>query len=175
MDGRIHLLGSNVGIIPQAPHLRASGRATTNSRASGTEMVVHASADPSSPKLLADLIRDQQLFTWLELAEEEYTIAKTTNPLECGPNKTIRGFLRAHRGFSIGHARRGVDWLLYLRTSAPHDPWVFVTPGAWTLRRRNPSLVKPETSPEETNRLYGTGFSVEDGNGIQNGWGGRPR
>ena len=67
-------------------------------------------------KLLAGLIRDNHLFTWLELAEDGYTIAKTTNPLEGGPNKAIKDFLRAHRGLNIDHARRGVDWLLYLRT-----------------------------------------------------------
>jgi hypothetical protein len=86
-------------------------------------------------KLLAGLIRDNHLFTWLELAEDGYTIAKTTNPLEGGPNKAIKDFLRAHRGLDIDHARRGVDWLLYLRTQAPRHPWSFVTPQAWTPSR----------------------------------------
>ena len=111
----------------------------------------------------------------LELAEDDYTIAKTTNPLEGGPNKAIKDFLRAHRGLNIDHARRGVDWLLYLRTEAPKDPWSFVTPRAWTPPRSVPNVVKPDTGREETNLLYGTGFSVEDGNGIQKGWGGRTR
>ncbi|WP_209323989.1 IS1249 family transposase [Brevibacterium renqingii] len=125
--------------------------------------------------LLAGLIRDNHLFTWLELAEDGYTIAKTTNPLEGSPNKAIKDFLRAHRGLDIDHARRGVDWLLYLRTEAPKDPWSFVTPRAWTQSRNVPKAVKPETGRKETNLLYGTGFSVEDGNGIQKGWGGRPQ
>jgi cephalosporin hydroxylase len=43
------------------------------------------------------------------LAEDGYTIAKTTNALEGGPNKAIKDFLRHHRGMSIDHARRGVD------------------------------------------------------------------
>ncbi|MFP3397617.1 metallophosphoesterase [Brevibacterium sp. SIMBA_078] len=51
----------------------------------------------------------------------------------------------------------------------------FVTPRAWTQSRSVPKAVKPETGREETNHLYGTGFSVEDGNGIQKGWGGRSR
>ena len=125
--------------------------------------------------LLAGLIRDKQIFTWLELADDGYSIAKTTNPLEGGPNKAIKDFLRAHRGLTIDHARRGVDWLLYLRTQSPKDPWTFVTPQAWAPSRGDGKRVKPETGREETNLLYGTGFSAEDGNGIRKGWAGRSR
>lgn len=125
-------------------------------------------------KLLANLIRADQLFTWLKLAEDGYTIAKTTNALEGGPNKAIKDFLRHHRGMSIDHARRGVDWLLYRRTQAPEDPWMLVTPAHWRTKTTR-TTVKPETGREETNLLYGTAFSPEDGNGIQHGWGGRRR
>jgi hypothetical protein len=63
----------------------------------------------------------------------------------------------------------GVDWLLYLCTEVPEDPWSFVTEQAWTQSGSRPTVVKPETGREETNLLYGTGFSIEDGNGIQKG------
>ncbi|GAA1641378.1 MULTISPECIES: IS1249 family transposase [Brevibacterium] len=126
-------------------------------------------------KLLAELITDGHLFTWLELAETGLVVARATSALEGGPNKAIKDFLRAHRGLAIEHARRGIDWLLYLRTEAPKDPWAFVTADDWVLDRQRAVVVKPETGREETNRLYGTGFSVEDGNGIQKGWGGRSR
>ena len=126
-------------------------------------------------KLLAELIADEHLFTWLEVAETGLVVARATSALEGGPNKAIKDFLRAHRGLSIDHARRGVDWLLYLRTEAPKDPWSFVTPTAWVTDRQRPVVVRPEAGREETNRLYGTGFSIEDGNGIQKGWAGRSR
>lgn len=126
-------------------------------------------------KLLSELIADEHLFTWLEVAETGVVVSRATSALEGGPNKAIKDFLRAHRGLSIDHARRGVDWLLYLRTEAPKNPWTFVTADAWAVDRQRPVVIKPETGREETKRLYGTGFSVEDGNGIQKGWGGRSR
>ena len=126
-------------------------------------------------RLLAELIQDSHLFTWLELTESGLTVARATSALEGGPNKAIKDFLRAHRGLSIDHARRGIDWLLYLQTETPNDPWSFVTPGAWEPNRKHPVIVDSGSGRDETNRLYGTGFSIEDGNGIQKGWGGRSR
>ncbi|WP_350270567.1 IS1249 family transposase [Brevibacterium sp. CBA3109] len=125
-------------------------------------------------KLVAGLIRDDQLFTWLELAEEGLVIAKTTNALEGGPNKAIKDFLRHHRGLPVEHARRGVDWLLYRQTEAASDPWELVTPSAWAKKPER-RLVRPDSGRSETTSLYGTSFSIEDGNGIQKGWGGRSR
>lgn len=52
-------------------------------------------------KLLASLICDDQLFTGLKLADQGYTIAKTTNPLEGGPNKAIKDFLRGSHAQSM--------------------------------------------------------------------------
>ena len=125
-------------------------------------------------KLLADLIQTGRIFTWLELADEGVSVAKTTNALEGGPNKAIKDFLRHHRGLPIDHARRGVDWLLYRQTQAAKDPWTFVTAAAW--EKKPPRVIeRPETGRRETTSLYGTAFSIEDGNGIQKGWGGRSR
>ena len=125
-------------------------------------------------RLLGGLIRDDQLFTWLNIAQEGITVARTTNPLEGGPNRAIKEFLRHHRGLSIDHARRGVDWQLYRQTEAAGEPWQFVTPAAWKPRPAR-TVIKPDTGRAETESLYGSSFSIEDGNGIQKGWGGRSR
>lgn len=123
-------------------------------------------------KLLVGLIRDDQLFTWLELGEDKIVIAKTTNALEGGPNKAIKDFLRHHRGLPVDHG--GVDWLLYRQTEAARDPWELVTPAAWAKKPQH-RLARPDSGRGETTSLYGTSFSIEDGNGIQKGWGGRSR
>ena len=125
-------------------------------------------------RLLATLISGGHIFTWLELADEGMRIAKTTNALEGGPNKAIKDFLRMHRGLPIEHARRGVDWLLYLRTETARDPWEFVTPAAWEKKPAR-RVARNESGRAETTSLYGTSFSIEDGNGIRRGWGGRSR
>lgn len=120
-------------------------------------------------KLLANLVRDDELFTWLKLAEDGAVIFRTTNPLEGGPNKAIKDSLRAHRGLSAPHALTTIRWLLYHRTERPLDPWKFVRPADWAepKQRRNPA--KTDTGRSETNALDGTSFSIEDGTGIRKG------
>lgn len=125
-------------------------------------------------RALADVLRRGHLFTWLELAEDGYHIGRMTSPLEGGPNTAIKNFLRNHRGLSIKHARRGIDWLLYKQTEHPQEPWAFVTPQAWQTSTR-PQAKVSRSGREETELLYDTAFSSEDGNGIQKGWGGRSR
>ena len=94
-----------------------------------------------------------------------------TPPLEGGPNAAIKGLLRAHRGLSPNHAIRAVNWVLYHRTEKPQDPWSFVTPETWKPTR-TPAPRQTSLKPE-TDSLYGTSFSIEDGNGVQKGWAGR--
>lgn len=122
-------------------------------------------------KLLHTLLKVDQLFTWLKLADDGYHIARTTPPLEGGPNAAIKGLLRAHRGLSPNHAIRAVNWVLYHRTEKPQDPWSFVTPETWKPTR-TPAPRQTSLKPE-TDSLYGTSFSIEDGNGVQKGWAGR--
>ncbi|WP_436326427.1 hypothetical protein [Brevibacterium sp. FAM 27836] len=124
-------------------------------------------------------IHDQITASWIQRLPKVTTLdeaaALATSALEGGADKAIKDFLRAHRGPSIEHAHRGIDWLLYLQTQAPRKPWSFVTPQAWDNDRQRPVIVDSGTGRDETNRLYGTGFSIEVGNGIQKGWGGRSR
>lgn len=125
-------------------------------------------------RLLAGLIRDDQLFTWLGLAKAGVKVARTTNPLEGGSNGAVKEFLRLCKGLTADHAGRGVDWLLYLQTEAARDPWDFVTSAARTKKPRR-TAAEADASRRETKSLYGTSFSVKDGNGIQKVWDGRSR
>ncbi|MDJ0318050.1 IS256 family transposase, partial [Arthrobacter sp. H35-MC1] len=74
-----------------------------------------------------------------------------------------------HRGLSDDHAKRAVDWYLYHHTEAPKDPWDLVKAHHWQPKKKKQQMVHEPIGPA----LYDTTFSPEDGNGIQQGWGGR--
>ena len=117
--------------------------------------------------LFRGLIRHHQLFTWLTFDEPR---ARTTSPLEGGPNKALKELLRVHRGLPEAHARRAVDWLLNSLTEHPHDPWQLAKQKHWNPRPRPRRTIEEPLGPQP-----GTSFSWEDGNGIQKGWAGRSR
>lgn len=123
-------------------------------------------------KLIDDLIRHDELFTWLSQAVKDEVLPRTTNPLEGGINAGIKDVLRAHRGLRDDHARRAVEWYLYQRTENPADPWEHVRPEHWQPAPRTGTPVEGEPIGPT---VYDTSFSWEDGNGIQSGWGGRRR
>ena len=120
-------------------------------------------------KLLATLLTTNELFTWLN-THAKRPVANTTNPLEGGPNKAIKDFLRNHRGLITDHARRGIDWLLYKATHNPKNPWDFVTETHW-----NPPKPHTHTQPDEPigPAEYDTGFTYEDGIKLRQGWAGK--
>jgi hypothetical protein len=120
---------------------------------------------------LAGAVKAGHMFTWLTNATAGQNIARTTSPLEGGINAGLKDLLRTHRGLTPDHAARAVDWYLYLRTEQPQDPWQLVQPRHWQPQRKNPSRVDKPIGPA----LYDTAFSAEDGNGMQQGWGGRRR
>ncbi|NWN87699.1 MAG: IS1249 family transposase [Micrococcaceae bacterium] len=124
-------------------------------------------------KLINGLITGQKLFTWMTHGQPYETLPKTTNPLECGVNTAAKELLRKHRGLRPDHAIKAVGWLLYFKTENPADPWSFVTAQHWD------TTTKPKTKQPPPERigpaLYDTAFSTQDGNGIQQGWGGRTR
>ncbi|WP_396277677.1 IS1249 family transposase [Glutamicibacter creatinolyticus] len=120
-------------------------------------------------RLIHGLLKNKQLFTWLEMAAEDETLPWTTSPLEGGINAGIKDHLRAHRGLKAKHAMSLVSWHLYQRTQNPVDPWSFVTPKHWSAKPAPRPVTEEDPGPE----LYGRRFSYEDGNGIQKGWGGR--
>jgi hypothetical protein len=113
------------------------------------------------------------LFTWLTHAHPHEALPKTTNPLEGGINTAAKELLRKHRGLTAEHAMQAIGWLLYFKTEHPADPWTLVTPEHWqptnktTTQQSQPERIGPA--------LYDTAFSYQDGNGIQQGWGGRSR
>ena len=124
--------------------------------------------------MLRRLINRNELFTWLEPALQELqnaTLPRTTSPLEGGPNAAIKALLRAHRGMRTAHAVIAVDWLLNSLTAHPIDPWSLVTDEYKTTTGPRQAPIEEPLGPA----LYDTGFSWEDGNGIQHGWGGRHR
>lgn len=75
----------------------------------------------SAAKQFEKLLKDQQLFTYLENLTSE-PIPRTTNHIEGGINSQLRTLLKHHRGLSQVHQQRLVDWYLYGRTNAPKPP-----------------------------------------------------
>lgn len=120
-----------------------------------------------SRALFRGLIRRQELFSWLTFTPPR---ARTTSPLEGGPNKAVKDLLRVHRGLPPDHVRRAVEWLLNSLTEFPHDPWSLARPEHWNPPPKPRPVVEEPLGPQPGNT-----FSWEDGNGIQKGWAGRWR
>jgi len=77
----------------------------------------------SAYRQLTKLVRDQQLFTYLDddllTQTNQQPIPRTTNYVEGGINSQLRTKLKLHRGMSEEHQRRLVEWYLYSRTENP--------------------------------------------------------
>ncbi len=80
----------------------------------------------SSYKQLDKLLRDNQLFTYLETDLTKELIPRTTNYVEGGINSQLRTKLKLHRGMSEEHQRRLVEWYLYSRTKDQKPPRNFL-------------------------------------------------
>ena len=76
----------------------------------------------SSYKQLDKLLKDKQLFTYLETNLTEELIPRTTNYVEGGINSQLKEKLRLHRGLNQTHQQRLVDWYLYSRTKDQKPP-----------------------------------------------------
>jgi hypothetical protein len=76
----------------------------------------------SAYRQLAKLLRDNQLFTYLDATVTTVPIPRTTNYVEGGINSQLRTKLKLHRGMSEDHQRRLVEWYLYGRTEEPKPP-----------------------------------------------------
>ncbi len=76
----------------------------------------------SAYRQLAKLLRDNQLFTYLDDTLTTVPIPRTTNYVEGGINSQLRTKLKLHRGMSQEHQRRLVEWYLYGRTEDPKPP-----------------------------------------------------
>ena len=117
--------------------------------------------------LLRGLLTREELFVWLTI-DQNHPRARTSSPLEGGPNKAIKDLLRHHRGLPEAHARRAIEWLLNSWTEFPHEPWNLARPEHWTPMKPARTTIGEPDSPQP-----GTAFSWEDGIGIQKGWAGR--
>lgn len=127
--------------------------------------------------LFRHLLRTSSLFTWLDpelIAQCPDTdpLPKTTSSLEGGPNSGVKGLLRVHRGLPVEHARRAVEWKLNSLTTQPRDPWSLVRPEHHGPPKKP---LAADDHDEPIGPTLGTGFTWEDGNGIQHGWAGRSR
>ena len=80
----------------------------------------------SAYRQLAKLLRDKQLFTYLETSLTTEPIPRTTNFVEGGINSQLRTKLKLHRGMNEEHQRRLVEWYLYGRTEGLKPPRNFL-------------------------------------------------
>lgn len=83
----------------------------------------------SAYRQLAKLLRDGQLFTYLDdslIQQTKQPIPRTTNYVEGGINSQLRTKLKLHRGMSEEHQRRLVEWYLFSRTEEPKPPRNFL-------------------------------------------------
>lgn len=97
------------------------------------------------------------IFTFLEHGNP-----RTTSPLEGGINAQIRLLLRHHRGMTIEHRRRAVEWFLLLR----EVPLERAHQHAHTPEPAVPQTVQEHLGPE----LYGTGLDATEGLWHRSGW-----
>ena len=80
----------------------------------------------SAYRQLDKLLKDKQLFTYLETDLTKELIPRTTNYVEGGINSQLRTKLKLHRGMSEEHQRRLVEWYLYSRTKDQKPPRNFL-------------------------------------------------
>ena len=71
----------------------------------------------SAYRQLDKLLKDNQLFTYLEPDLTTELIPRTTNYVEGGINSQLRTKLKLHRGLNQTHQQRLVEWYLYTRTN----------------------------------------------------------
>lgn len=91
---------------------------------------------------------------------------RTTSPLEGGINAQIRHLLRHHRGMTIEHRRRAVEWYLLLKEVPIERAHEHSDPPA-------PARPRPTAEEPHTPALYGTGLDANEGLWLRSGWAGR--
>lgn len=118
---------------------------------------------------LAKLVREQQLFVYLEPEFEGMGIASTTHSAEGAINAQLRDLLRRHRGMIEHHQRRGIErWLHAHAIAAPPDRDL--------IPAHLDRTVKPRPQPDQEPigpAGYDTGLAAEEGLWARRGWAGR--
>lgn len=69
-----------------------------------------------------ELVKNDQLFVYLNRTLTAEPIPRTTNYVEGGINSQIRTKLKLHRGLNQLHQQRLVEWYLYSRSGNPKPP-----------------------------------------------------
>lgn len=80
----------------------------------------------SAYRQLDKLLKDNQLFTYLDASLTDIHIPRTTNYVEGGINSQLRTKLKLHRGMNQQHQFKLVEWYLYGRTNDPKPPRKFL-------------------------------------------------
>mgnify|MGYP003450236458 CR=1 FL=1 len=111
----------------------------------------------SGHQVLQRLIKAGHLFTFLDPALDEITIASTTNKIEGAINSPLRDLLRRHRGLSEHHQKRALEWWLYTHCPATGTPAVVLHNTA------NDPINKDEIDEIDKPVLYGTALTAEEG------------
>lgn len=71
---------------------------------------------------LNKLVRNGQLFTFVELTEELGGVWDSTNNVIESKNARIREMLRTHRGLPLFHRVKAIFWWCYMNTATPLPP-----------------------------------------------------
>ena len=93
-------------------------------------------------------------------------LRSTTNTLEGGINAEIKRLANAHRGLTLEHQRRMIDWWLYLKTELPDDPLEIARQCNWgqdQLAKVNALIHKENHTNQLPGQpaLYDQGIDVE--------------
>lgn len=122
------------------------------------------------------MIKHETLFSYLTPLTTDPSatvLPRTTSPLEGGINAGIKNLLQHHRGLSVDHARRAVDWYLNSKTEHPIDPASLIKPEHYTPNTVKPAPLQEPDGPPEYDDAVNPAAPWEDGVWIRKGWAGR--
>ncbi len=124
-------------------------------------------------RLLARLVGQGVLFTYLDEEFDGLAINSTTNTIEGGTNAGIKRLLRHHRGMPADHRRRACEWWCYQHSTSPAPPRTLIRP-----KHTQPSSPSPDMLGRDDNNAlgpakYDTNPTAEEGLWARKGWAGR--
>jgi hypothetical protein len=119
-------------------------------------------------QLLARLVRQGTLFTYLDPDWAGLTISSTANRIEGGTNHPIKNMLRLHRGMPSAHQRRAVEWWCFLHSPDPRSVHELIKPAHYAP----PPPPRPNGTELIGPALYDTGLTAEEGLWTRKGWAG---
>lgn len=118
--------------------------------------------------LLERCAQHHELFTYLD-HDLDFEVASSTNQLEGAINAGIRLVLHHHRGLSEDHAKRAVEWFLYLNSQNPSPAHHLIEDHHYQPQKPPEQNVDEHLGPA----LYDTATTAEEGLWDRAGWAGR--